>query len=85
MWLGCVNGANCACCRAIIRDCSGDGGEKSIVVVVAAGSEDVSAVAVEREMVGSDGEADIKRDCSWAARRAFEAVSCGFGDDDAKN
>jgi hypothetical protein len=40
-------------------------------------SDDVSAVAVEREIVGRDGDEDLF--CSWAARRAFETV---FGDDE---
>jgi hypothetical protein len=40
-------------------------------------SDDVSAVAVEREIVGRDGQEDLF--CSWATRRAFETV---FGDDE---
>jgi hypothetical protein len=48
------------------------------MVVVGAGSADVSAVAVDNDIVGNDGKDDINRPlfCSWAASKAAEAVRC---------
>ena len=59
-------------------------------MVVMVGSDDVSAVAVDKEMVGRDGDGEMSRAllCSWAARSEAEAVSwadsgeLAFGEDE---
>jgi hypothetical protein len=59
-------------------------------MVVMVGSQDVSAVAVDKEMVGRDAEMSLPLLCSCAARSEAEAVSwadsgvLAFGEDEKK-
>ena len=82
----CPNGPNCACCLAIRRASAGEGGRNSVV----GGSSifALSALAVDKDMVGNDsdgelicGEGELTKPCCWvAARRAAVAVCISLFD-----
>lgn len=77
LWLGWLIGANCACCFANRLVSSRDGGRNSVV----GGSSILwlSAVAVDREIVGRDNEAELIGTAvlsEWLALLAARRLAC---------